>query len=78
MEAAAVSVCPACGATLQPAHDLGHRIVGRTLEQRGRVEVVHGPPAQRLMQAGQGLGALLRFNWPAGVLESQIRPAPGA
>ena len=33
----------------------------RAREQAGRVEVVHGAAARRLLEAGGGLGALLRY-----------------
>ena len=62
--------CTICGASSYAVHDLGHRVAGRTLEQRGRVEIVHGRAAEHLSTAGEGFAAFLRFPWPAGILES--------
>ena len=62
--------CTKCSAATHAVHDLVHRITGRAVEQSGRVEIVHGRAAQRLSTAGDGLGALLRYPWPAGMLES--------
>lgn len=56
-----VQTCPACGATMRPVHDLFHRAMERAREQAGRVEVVQGEAARRLLEAGGGLGALLRY-----------------
>jgi peptide subunit release factor 1 (eRF1) len=56
-----VATCPACGSAMHPVHDLFHRAMARTMEQAGRVEVAHGDAARRLLEAGDGLGALLRF-----------------
>ena len=67
--------CRKCGAATQAVHDLAHRAAGRTVEQRGRVEFVHGRAAQSLATAGEGFAAFLRFPWATGVLES---PATGA
>ena len=67
------TACPACGQPVRQVHDLCHRVMGRALEQRGSVHVVHGHAADRLSQAGNGIAAFLRFRWPAGVLESSIR-----
>ncbi len=53
--------CPACGATPTPLADVAERAIERTLDEAGTVEVVHGPPARRLSEEGEGLGALLRF-----------------
>jgi peptide subunit release factor 1 (eRF1) len=60
LEPGNVATCPACGSAMRPVHDVVHRAMARTIEQAGRVEVVHGDAARRLLQAG-GLGALLRF-----------------
>jgi peptide subunit release factor 1 (eRF1) len=46
---------------MRPVPDLLHRAMARTLEQAGRVEVVHGDAARQLLDKGGGLGALLRF-----------------
>jgi peptide chain release factor subunit 1 len=59
--------CPACGQPLRPVRDLVHRLMGRALEQAGRVEVMHDEAARRLRAAGAGLGALLRFPAPPAV-----------
>jgi hypothetical protein len=61
LEPGEVATCPACGSAMRPVHDVFHRAMARAIEQAGRVEVVHGDAAQRLLQAGDGLGALLRF-----------------
>jgi peptide subunit release factor 1 (eRF1) len=61
LEADSATACPTCGATMTPLADLVERAVERTVEARGRVEVVHGPAAERLRAAG-GLGAVLRFS----------------
>jgi peptide subunit release factor 1 (eRF1) len=46
---------------MRTVHDVVHRAMARTIDQAGRVEVVHGDAARRLLQVGGGLGALLRF-----------------
>jgi len=56
-----VATCPACGASMRAVHELVHRAMERAREQAGRVEVVHGAAARRLLEAGGGLGALLRY-----------------
>jgi hypothetical protein len=61
LEPGAVATCPACGSAMRQVHDVFHRAMARAVEQAGRVEVVHGEAARRLLQAGDGLGALLRF-----------------
>jgi peptide subunit release factor 1 (eRF1) len=58
---AGVATCPVCGTAPRPIDDLVERAVERTLDQNGRVEVVHGEAARRLQEAGGGIGALLRF-----------------
>jgi peptide subunit release factor 1 (eRF1) len=60
LEPGDVGICPACGSAMRPVHDVVHRAMALTIEQAGRVEVVHGDAARRLLQVG-GLGALLRF-----------------
>jgi peptide chain release factor subunit 1 len=67
-----VATCPACGASMRAVHELFHRAMERAHEQAGRVEVVHGAAAQRLLEAGGGLGALLRYQYPH-VSESPAR-----
>jgi len=64
LEPGTVATCPNCGAAMQPLHDLFHRVMGRTLDQSGRVEVVHGDARERLLADGGGLGAMLRYRWP--------------
>lgn len=59
-----VATCSACGASMRPVHDLFHLAMDRALEQAGSVEIVHGAAAQRLREAGGGLGALLRYRSP--------------
>jgi peptide subunit release factor 1 (eRF1) len=54
--------CPTCGGALRALHDLFHRAMGLALEQSARGEVVRGDAARRLVEAGEGLGALLRFS----------------
>ncbi|RPI51156.1 MAG: hypothetical protein EHM55_19650 [Acidobacteria bacterium] len=70
LQRGSVPTCPKCGAATHAVHDLGHRAVGRALEQSGRVEFVRGRAAQQLSTAGEGFAALLRYPWPIGVLES--------
>lgn len=64
--------CPACGNPMHPVHDLFHHAMTRTLQQSGNVEVLHGESARRLVQAGGGLGARLRYLLPA--REAQALP----
>jgi peptide subunit release factor 1 (eRF1) len=59
-----VEACPTCGHTEHPVHDVFHRAMGRAVEQAGRVEVMHGAAARRLVEVGGGLGALLRYPSP--------------
>jgi peptide subunit release factor 1 (eRF1) len=61
LEPDTLATCPACGSAMRAVHDVVHRAMARTIEQAGRVEVVHGDAARRLLQAGDGMGALLRF-----------------
>ncbi len=61
LEPDTLATCPACGNPMRPVHNVVHRAMARTIEQAGRVEVVHGEAARRLLEAGGGLGALLRF-----------------
>jgi hypothetical protein len=49
---------------MHPVHDVFHRAMAKTLQQSGNVEVVQGEPARRLVQAGGGLGARLRYRLP--------------
>jgi peptide chain release factor subunit 1 len=70
LEARSLQVCPMCGSPMAPTHDVFHRAMARTLEQSGSVETLHGDPAERLKQAGEGLGAILRYRLP--VASAQI------
>jgi peptide chain release factor subunit 1 len=74
LEPGSVAACPACGTRMSPVHDLFHRAMARALEQAGRVEVVHGATARRLLDTGGGLGALLRYASPA-ARESATTPS---
>jgi peptide chain release factor subunit 1 len=79
LEAGNATSCPACGAEMRAVHDLVHRAMGRAPGQAGRVEVVHGDAAQRLLAVG-GMGALLRYRWPlaqAGAGGERPRANPG-
>jgi peptide chain release factor subunit 1 len=53
--------CPMCGASTLPVADLVERAAYRTLRQDGDVEIVHDAAAQRLREACDGMGAVLRF-----------------
>jgi peptide chain release factor subunit 1 len=53
--------CQKCGAATRAVRDLGHYVMGRAVEQRGRVEIVHGRAAQHLSTVGEGLAAFLRY-----------------
>ncbi len=64
LEKGAVERCPACGEKMEPMHDLFHRALTEALRQSAKVDVVHGEAARRLIEVGQGLGALLRFRVP--------------
>ena len=55
------SACPACGNRMDPVADVFERAIERTLAMSGSVEVVHNEPAQRLLEAGGGMGAFLRY-----------------
>jgi peptide chain release factor subunit 1 len=55
------SACPECGNRMEPVTDLFERAIERTLASAGSIEVVHGEPARRLLDAGGGLGAILRY-----------------
>jgi peptide subunit release factor 1 (eRF1) len=74
LERGRLQKCPACGNPMHPVHDVFHRAMGRTLQQSGSVEVVHGEPARLLVQAGGGLGARLRYRLPvpSGILSAAI------
>ena len=50
-----------CGAETLGIADVVDRAAQLTLEQDGDVEIVHEPAAQRLRDACEGMGALLRF-----------------
>lgn len=55
------ATCPVCGGGLRRFDDVVERAMERTLEEGGRIEVVHDEAAQRLRQVGEGLGAVLRY-----------------
>jgi peptide chain release factor subunit 1 len=59
-----VSACPSCGNELDRVSDLVERMIQRTLDQDGSVEIVHGAPAERLRAKAEGAAALLRFPIP--------------
>jgi len=46
---------------MDPVADVFERAIEWTLARSGRVEVVHNEPAQRLLEAGGGMGAFLRY-----------------
>ena len=56
-----VVACPVCQGATRPVADVVAWAVSNTLQQAGNVEIVHGDPATRLREEGEGLGALLRF-----------------
>jgi peptide chain release factor subunit 1 len=53
--------CPMCGAATLPVGDVVDRAAQLTLEQDGGVEIVHEAAAERLRDACDGVGAVLRF-----------------
>jgi peptide chain release factor subunit 1 len=53
--------CPMCGAETIPVGDIVDRAAQLTLEQDGGVEIAHEEAAERLRDACDGMGALLRF-----------------
>ena len=53
--------CPMCGAETLPVGDVLDRAAQLTLEQEGEVEIVHEAAAERLRDACEGIGAVLRF-----------------
>ena len=61
LDAGELKNCPTCGHAMRPVHDLVHRAMERAMEQAARVEVMHGAAARRLVELGDGLGALLRY-----------------
>jgi peptide chain release factor subunit 1 len=63
LEQGRLAACPTCGTTMRAAHDLFHRAMERAREQAASVEVVHGAAHRRLLELGDGLGALLRYRW---------------
>jgi peptide subunit release factor 1 (eRF1) len=65
LDAGRVDACPACGTAMRPVHDLLHRAMQHARAQAASVEVVHGAAARRLLDAGAGLGAFLRYRWAA-------------
>jgi peptide chain release factor subunit 1 len=65
LEPGPIASCPACGKAMTSVHDLFHRAMARAREQAGSVEVMHGAAARRLLDVGEGLGAVLRYRWAA-------------
>ncbi|HWP62012.1 MAG TPA: Vms1/Ankzf1 family peptidyl-tRNA hydrolase, partial [Candidatus Binatia bacterium] len=53
--------CPVSGDRVIPLEDVVERAMERSLEEGGRVEVVHDEAARRLREIGEGLGAVLRY-----------------
>lgn len=53
--------CPACGRAVTPLDDVVERAIERTLDEGGKVEIVHGEAERRLRDVGDGAGALLRY-----------------
>jgi peptide chain release factor subunit 1 len=53
--------CPMCGAETHPVGDIIDRAAQQTIEQEGDVEIVRERAAQRLRDACDGMGAVLRF-----------------
>ncbi|HEX5013858.1 MAG TPA: Vms1/Ankzf1 family peptidyl-tRNA hydrolase [Candidatus Limnocylindrales bacterium] len=53
--------CPMCGAETVAVADIVDRAAQLTIEQDGDVEIVHERAAQRLRDACDGMGAVLRF-----------------
>ena len=49
---------------LPTSHDLFHLVMARVREQAGSVEVMRDAAARRVMELGEGLGALLRYRRP--------------
>jgi len=54
-------ICPACGGKPERVHNLLHRAVMRAVQQAAGVQMLYGEAAQRLVELGEGLGALLRY-----------------
>jgi peptide subunit release factor 1 (eRF1) len=50
-----------CGTEMVPVTDVIDRAAQQTLEHDGDVEIVHEQAAQRLRDACDGIGAVLRF-----------------
>ena len=73
LEEGRIKTCPVCGTTMQSVHDLFHRAMTRTLQQAGRVEVVHGDASRRLHEAASGMGALLRSSRTASATAARER-----
>ncbi|HEY8598003.1 MAG TPA: hypothetical protein VIL85_06200 [Thermomicrobiales bacterium] len=62
LEAGEAVVCPVCQGEIHPVADVIAWAITHTLQQAGNVEIVHGDPAARLQEQGEGMGALLRFS----------------
>ncbi|MCS6803367.1 MAG: Vms1/Ankzf1 family peptidyl-tRNA hydrolase [Chloroflexota bacterium] len=55
------ATCPSCGAAPTPFEDIVERLIERTLNEGGRIEIVHGEAERKLRDVAEGLGALLRY-----------------
>jgi peptide subunit release factor 1 (eRF1) len=66
LAAAPAGPCPTCGSTTEPLADVVERAVERVLDDKGAAVVVHDAAADRLVGAGGGLGALLRYRLAGG------------
>jgi len=53
--------CLYCAGATQPVSDVLESIVAAVFEAGGEVEQVRGEAARKLLEAGEGIGALLRF-----------------
>jgi hypothetical protein len=73
LEAGRIASCHLCGTIMQSVHDLFHRAMTRTLQQAGRVEVVHGDAGRHLHEIGSGMGALIRSSWTASTTPARER-----
>ncbi|WP_029214618.1 hypothetical protein [Kallotenue papyrolyticum] len=64
------SECPLCGAAVRAATDVVEIAMERTLDQRGKIEVLRSAARERLTQHGS-IGALLRYALPPAEPEHQ-------
>ena len=54
-------LCPNCAGDLHTLDDLLEIVVARVFQEGGEIEQLRGEAAQRLLTAGEGIGAFLRF-----------------